>query len=196
MKFKLISITLPLFLGLIACSNYENKSPNSTDIGLAQFDAISYATDKYISSFPRDVNDGYTYVDSEKRELTFDPIGNFYSRSECEPLVIVTANDLEQYDNEVGGRTFKDFRLKNIRALNYEKYNNCIEKSFKETALNEKNFYIFTNDPKVHKFKKIYPEIATMIGDAKTDGNITVWEALNIYKSIYEKEQKALFEGI
>lgn len=88
------------------------------------------------------------------------------------------------------------YSLKEDYSFDKSNLNLCISRQLYKTELSYDNLKAFSNDKTIQEFKANNEAISTMIESAKSDGKISIGEALDIYLAVSKAKEKYLFNKL
>lgn len=185
---------LYLIVCIIALTGCQ-KAITDEDLMDVKYDLTDKAADLYLDKY----NQKGTY---DRIYQNFKFKDEYFSVSEtieqlmykCSHTFQLKKSDIENKD----GSSFRkpEFGVKKNVSVDYTPFNTCLDNQLNSTPLNYKNLEIFSNDPEIQKYKQSDPAIGALVTKAKSDGEISYLEALNIYLAVYKQTEKDLFSKI
>lgn len=176
-------------LALIGCAE---KITNS-DLNKAKSNLADDRLDEYLKKYDIKGSDGANQVYYHKDEQ-FDINSELQSfASICSQYFDVAEDNIEKYEISYG--RYRYF-VKDDSIVDNSAFKQCLEGKLSKTELSFNNLQALSNSKEVKEYKEKYPYIAKLIEDAKSDGKITILEAMNIYLAIYQQKEKDLFQQI
>lgn len=158
-----------------------NRTYNASGYYLEQYNQKG-TNDKVYQNFK--VNGEYFQVDDAIESVMF----------QCSNQLHIQKTDIEKIFNSIFSED--RYMIKDGVNIDYQLFNKCLDKQLAKVPLNYKNLMIFSNDPDVQKYKETDQAISDLITKAKADGEISYFEALNIYLAINTQREKDFFNKI
>ncbi len=184
-------LLLASVIGLIGCM----EDITDEDVAKAQYSETFNAADNYLSKYNQKGGNDKVYQN-------FEVDGKYFSVDDviqsvmfkCSSYIPVEKSDVEKYEDRLRGDV--NYWIKEGVVVDYQQFDQCLDKQLDKTGLNYKNLMIFSNDPDVQKYKEADQAITKLINQAKSDGEISYFEALNIYMAVHTQREKDLFNKI
>lgn len=183
MKLKLTLLISAI--SLAACTKLTTEDVNEVQHRLA-YGAI----ENYLSKYDIKDNEGKVYnynnnkfsIDREVEAIT----------DKCEREIEIGIKDIEKVESYPS-----DYHnIKSNVNVDYRKFYKCVNDNLSKFPLTYSQLEAFSNDHEVQEYKKKYNFISAQIEQAKSDGVISLLEALDIYLIVYKQKEKDLFNGI
>lgn len=196
----LIGLTGLTCIGLVGCSK-EIKLSESEVFSLKK-PLAEEALDEYFDRYEKKGTPEKVYItdNNHSEKIGFDPYQNRGGLfgwvpylDDCLKDIPINSNDLNVKYNLVRGTSYS---LKEDYSFDKSNFNLCIRRQLYKTELNYDNLNAFSNDKTIQEFKANNEAISTMIESAKSDGKISIGEALDIYLAVSKAKEKLLFNKI
>ncbi len=204
-----MNFNVAVLIGLtgLTCSSLVGCS---SDITLSESEAYvlkkplaEQALDEYISDrYEKKGTPEKVYItdNNESEKIDFDPYQNRGGLfgwvpylDDCLKDIPINSKDLNVKYNLIRGTSYS---LKEDYSFDKSIFNLCISRQLYKTELSYDNLKAFSNDRTIQEFKANNEAISTMIESAKSDGKISIGEALDIYLAVSKAKEKYLFNKI